>query len=94
MIDIKPFTMHVTPEQSKIVQEILFANGYCWGSGSSNIQYTHEENLIFECCIYTKPRFECYIYTKPRLRTTNEFDEDEPLITFEYFTLICMALKK
>lgn len=76
-INIEPFTIVVTPEQSKIVQEILFANGYCWGSGEKIIKNYFDEYLIFE---YFSTN------TEPRLRITDAFDFDESKITFEEFT--------
>ena len=35
---IKKFKINVDPEQSKIVQEILFSNGYTWQSGDVTIK--------------------------------------------------------
>lgn len=77
MIDIKPFTIKVTPKESKILQEILFANGYCWGSCSNKIEYLNEAYLVFECYGAN---------TTPRLRYTGSYDYSKPRITFEYFT--------
>jgi hypothetical protein len=46
---ILPFRMNVTPEQSKIIQEFLFANGYTWiGDYNNNfVQYTNSPFLYF-----------------------------------------------
>lgn len=46
-MEIKDFKIVVTPEQSKIIQEFLFKNGYSWISKVTNIQYTNLEYLFF-----------------------------------------------
>ena len=73
---ILPFRMDVTSEQSKIVQEILFENGYTWAGGTQEITRLDRRCIIFE--IFDNN-------AKPQLRVTGESDEDEPLITFEQF---------
>ena len=37
--------MVVTPEESKQVQEICFANGIVWGSGDRSVMFTHKPFL-------------------------------------------------
>jgi len=44
---IEPFKMKVNPEQSKMVQEILFANGYKWKNGVQSILRTELPYLYF-----------------------------------------------
>ena len=44
---IKSFKMKVTPEQSKIVQEILFSNGYTWQSGDTNKKLFECDRILF-----------------------------------------------
>ena len=44
---IKSFKMKVTPEQSKIVQEILFSNGYTWQSGDTSIKLLEDNRISF-----------------------------------------------
>ena len=54
--------MMVTPEESKQVQEICFANGISWGSGANRIQFIDEGYLfITECLTYASHTFyiEC-----------------------------------
>ncbi len=46
-MEIKPFKMQVTPEQSERVQEILFKNGYKWAGGSNDIYMTDSNQLYF-----------------------------------------------
>jgi hypothetical protein len=36
-MQIEPFKIRVTPEESKVVQEVLFKNGYTWCTGYKNI---------------------------------------------------------
>jgi hypothetical protein len=44
---IEPFKMKVNPEQSKIVQEVLFANGYKWKNGARRVLNTNYSFLYF-----------------------------------------------
>jgi len=46
-MEIKPFWVEVTPEQSKIVQETLFKNGYTWHGGRTEISHTDSRYLSF-----------------------------------------------
>lgn len=39
--------MKVTPDQSKIVQEILFSNGYTWQSGDISIKLLEDNRILF-----------------------------------------------
>lgn len=45
---INDFKMKVTYSQSKIVQEILFANGYFWNYSSSTIKNLYYSYLFLE----------------------------------------------
>jgi len=47
-LTISPFKMKdLTPEKSKIVQKVLFKNGYKWCSGNSKIHNTDSKVLLF-----------------------------------------------
>lgn len=46
-MEIKPFSMKATPEQSRIVQKFLFANGYCWRGGDKKVSGINFPYLIF-----------------------------------------------
>ena len=43
---MKPFKVQVTPEQSKELQEALFAVGKAWWSGSTKVTHTNEPFLF------------------------------------------------
>lgn len=45
---INSFRMKVTPEQSAIVQKIMFQNGYCWRCGNHDILLVNHTCLIFD----------------------------------------------
>jgi len=47
-MNIENFKMKVTPEQSKVVQEVLFKNGYKWRNGVENLSYIDKDFLIFD----------------------------------------------
>ena len=47
-MEIQNFKMRVTPEQSRIVQQTLFNNGYGWHSGSKTIQTENSPYLFFD----------------------------------------------
>ena len=79
---IEQFKIKVlSEEQNRIVQQILFKNGYTWASGETNdsiniyINYSH---LVFKKCDY---------YNKNCLYWSIDFSEcpQIPLITFEKF---------
>ena len=44
---ISQFKMFVTPEQSKIVQEFLFAQGYSWKDGTTKVKNLNKKLLLF-----------------------------------------------
>ena len=45
---IEPFRIRVTPEQSKIIQETLFENGYSWRGSPAQIKHLDKDRLIFD----------------------------------------------
>ena len=45
-MQIEDFKIQVNPEQSRIVQAVLFENGYTWNSGGTHIQYLNKPMLI------------------------------------------------
>ena len=47
-MEIKDFKMVVTPEQSVIVQEFLFKNGYSWANGSTNVTEYPFINIVLD----------------------------------------------
>ena len=74
---ILPFRMIVeTEQQRKIVQEIIFLNGYTWAGGDKCLKYLNRKYYIFE--IFDN-------YKIPQLRVTGECDYDEAIITFDQF---------
>ena len=44
---IEPFKMRVNPEESAEVQKVLFANGYTWADGDTQVLFTEEPFLDF-----------------------------------------------
>ena len=52
-MEIKPFKIKVTPEQSKIVQEVLFANGVKWSGDLAHVIHTDRKYLIVDGRIST-----------------------------------------
>ena len=81
-MEIKDFKMVVTPEQSVIVQEFLFKNGYSWGNGI--IYIWHYKYLVF------RANTKKLIYA-----TAEEFeDSTEPELTFEQFQKLYMQEAK
>jgi len=78
---IEEFKIRVTPEQSAIVQNVLFNNGYSWVTGCQNIViHTNKKYLCLEDGYDALPRELCY-YNK---RKTFEIDTLEEL-SFEEF---------
>lgn len=75
-MEIKPFKMRVTPEQSRIVQQTLFNNNHTWLSGDTTIKNLSSPHLYFYEDI---------------LRQTENFQEDFfvthelPELTFQEF---------
>lgn len=75
-MEIKPFKMRVTPEQSRIVQQTLFNNNHTWFSGDTTIKNLSSPHLYFYEDI---------------LRQTENFQEDFfvthelPELTFQEF---------
>jgi len=45
-MEIKPFKMRVTPEQSRIVQQTLFNNNHTWFSGDTTIKNFRTESGV------------------------------------------------
>ena len=79
-MQIKPFKIKVTPEQSRIVQNTLFDNDYYWsGYNHSYIQHTDKKYLSFDIG-YDFPKALCYISNKKAF----ELDQVKE-ITFEEF---------
>lgn len=77
---IEPFKMKVTPEQSKTVQEVLFANGYKWHNGDTEVNHTNEAFLFYND--YLKLTYDSYGETF--------IASPEPEITFEQFKSMYM----
>ena len=50
-MEIANFKMRVTPEQSRIVQQTLFNNGYKWRDGSTKVVLEQKTVLVLENCI-------------------------------------------
>lgn len=73
---IEPFTMHVTPEQSKIVQEILFDNGYSWVNGE--IRPVDHDGLYLSFGPYDKG-------VNTYIRWCYSEDTEQSIITFNKF---------
>jgi hypothetical protein len=45
-MNIENFKIRTTPEQSKIVQEVLFKNGYKWFGGSDQVKLYDEASVL------------------------------------------------
>lgn len=76
-MNIENFKIVVTPEQSKVVQEVLFKNGYKWRNGSNKIGNLTGHYLIFDKVDYglswnTISEFQ--VYPVPEL-TFEEFKQ-------------------
>jgi len=83
-MNIKPFRIKISKisnEESRILQEILFKNGYTWGSGVASVLYPKNiDHIVFRDCVSDGvPR----IY----YNHSNNCDIDIPLITFEEFMI-------
>lgn len=79
-MQIKPFKIKVTPDQSRIVQKTLFDNYYYWsGYNHSYIQHTNKKYLSFDKG-YDLPKALYYISNKK----TFKLDQAKE-ITFEEF---------
>lgn len=76
---IDSFKIIVDPEQSKIVQEIIFKNGYSWVSGSIKV-HNIDYNCLFFYNGFRKNRDIGLTYSDD-INTS----EDLQLITFEEF---------
>ena len=50
-MEIQNFKMRVTPEQSRIVQQTLFNNGYKWKDSSTKVALEQKTVLCLENCI-------------------------------------------
>ena len=50
-MEIQNFKMRVTPEQSRIVQQTLFNNGYKWKDSSTKVVLEQKTVLCLENCI-------------------------------------------
>lgn len=75
-MEISNFKMAVTPEQSRIVQEFLFKNGYGWIFGGREAKYTDKPVLCFDKLLVWSESID----------TVGEYDE----ITFEQFKELYM----
>lgn len=73
-MEIKPFKIKVNPEQSRIVQKVVFKNGYTWQSGHQDISKTSECYLFFDNTL---------AYDDNSLDFFN--DAEEPELTFKQF---------
>ena len=72
---IEPFKMRVNPEESAEVQKVLFANGYTWADGDTQVLFTEEPFLDF-------------IYGELTFNTDNiefELRKHIPELTYEEF---------
>ena len=76
---IEPFAMHVTPEQSKIVQEILFENDYSWVNGEIRPMYLDHDDLYLSFGSYNKG-VNTYIRC-----CYSEDNTEQPITTFNEF---------
>ena len=76
---IEPFVIKVTPEQSKIIQEIIFKNGYSWADRQKIVQYIEDDDFYYEYLLFQE-------YNRDPddlvLRCTKS---DIPTITFDEF---------
>ena len=79
-MEIKPFSMQVNPEQSRIVQEFLFANGYRWRISGKQVMYTERSYLTLG--VHDNDS----MYLMHGLSPSRE----SPLITFEQFKTLYM----
>ena len=61
---MRDFKIEVTPEQSEVIQKLLFLTGYSWCSNDTNVQfiekpflffhyYIGEQKLFFTECVFT-----------------------------------------
>ncbi len=55
-MQIEPFKMKVTPEESKIVQEVLFKNGYTWRTYKTSILDKASPHLFFKKNYYLQSK--------------------------------------
>ena len=80
-IEIEPFEIKVNPEQSRIIQKVLFQNNYDWVNyNHKTIQHTNKKYLSLDRGYDDSAKELCYIPSK------SEFESDQTKeITFEYF---------
>ena len=71
---MRNFKIEVTPEQSEVIQKLLFIAGYSWFSGDKIIKFTDRKYLFFDCGHITTST-----YFGPN------FNNPNPEITFEEF---------
>ena len=71
---MRNFKIKVTPEQSEVVQKLLFLAGYSWLSGDKNIKFTDKKYLFFDCDHITTSSLDTYY-----------IQDNNPEITFEEF---------
>jgi len=78
---LEPFKIRVTPEESRIVQEVLFENGYEWGLNGRNVVNTEQPFLLIDM----DDDLICYM----KDGCDNQFcNLREPEITFSQFKSI------
>ena len=71
---MRNFKIKVTPEESEVVQKLLFLAGYSWFSGDKIIKFTDRKYLFFDCGDITT----ISLYT-------NYIQDNNTEITFEEF---------
>ena len=78
---LEPFKIRVTPEESRVVQEVLFENGYEWGLNGRNVVNTEQPFLLIDM----DDDLICYM----KDGCDNQFcNLREPEITFSQFKSI------
>ena len=76
--------MVVIPQQSKIVQEFLFKNGYSWGTGSTNVTEYPFINIVLD-----------FSFGKLSYWDIDDLDKSySPELTFEQFQELYMQEAK
>ena len=75
------FKIKVTPEESEVVQKLLFLAGYTWFSGSTVIRTTNSPYLFFDSSDVSNI-VQDLTYSK---NECTFISENNPEITFEQF---------
>ena len=68
MIALEPFYIHVTPEESEIVQKLLFKCGYLW-AGETSPEVILTDKPILTLCVDSNIRWVNYINENAEKRT-------------------------